>query len=265
MARQDAAILLFCTTIFVLYGSYLLHRSHVYSLTSIVRREDRLDCAGDTSQDLYGLGVRLGYYFQWFSGWVSNNFIVEEIAGGLDANSIFLGSLIISILSTTKNNTLTQVDAFILLQLCAGTIWSVLSVWGYRTCVYRKEGADGIRRFGGFGTHFRLMLGAAVAGYSIWFWTVGVRGIPRGGIDPYSDTAPSACVKVSVFNVDIAGPVRHAVLAVGIISVIYTLLKIVVAPLAAITRIRKIISFVRAGQWASSSRLRYAPGLSVEG
>lgn len=260
MARQDVTILLLCTTFFSIYSLYLLDLPHIQSSPNIHRRQNSLDCSTDLSKDLYGLGVRLGYYFQWFSGWVSNNFIVEEMGGGLDANSIFLGSLIISILNTTKNNTLTQIDAFIMLQLCAGTIWSVLSVWGYRTCVYRKEGADGIRRFGGFGTHLRLGLAAAVAGYSIWFWTVGVRGIPRGGIDPYSGGVPSACTIVSVFNVPIAGPVRHAILGIGITSVIYNLFLTLIAPLAAITRIRKMISFMRSGQYASSSRLRYATG-----
>lgn len=259
MARRDATILLLCTTFSLLYISYLIDLSHIHSPRNIHRRQ-KLDCSTDLSKDLYGLGVRLGYYFQWISGWVSNNFIVEEMSGGLDANAIFLGSLIISILSTTKNNTLTQIDAFILLQLCAGTIWSVLSIWGYRTCVYRKEGADGIKRFGGFGTHLRIMLGAAVAGYSIWFWTVGVRGIARGGIDPYSAGVPSACTEVSVFHVPIAGPVRHAILGIGITSVVYTILLTLVAPLAAVTRLKKLVSYVRSGQYASSSRLRYATG-----
>lgn len=262
MARQGATVLSLCTTLFLLFNFYLLGVSSIQPGHSVPRRQNTIDCSTNLSKDLYGLGVRLGIYFQWFSGWVSNNFIVEEVAGGLDANSIFLGALIISILNTTDNNTLTQIDAFILLMLCAGTIWSVLSLWGYRTCVYRKEGADGIRRFGGFGTHLRLMLGAAIAGYSIWFWTIGIRGIAHGGLDPYSPDVPQACTDVSVFSVPISGSVRYITLSIGISSVVYTFLLTLAAPLAAVTRIRKMISFMRSGQYASSTRLRYATGAS---
>lgn len=260
MARTDTTTVFFCATILCVLTIYLVGafpKSH----HTIQTRQADVDCTTPLAKDLYGLGVRLGIYFQWTSGWVSNNFIPDEVAGGLDANSIFLFALLISIVNSTSNDSLTQIDAFIMLQLCAGTVWSVLSIWGYRTCVYRKEGFDAIRRFGGFGTHLRLLLAAAVSWYSIWFWTTGLKGEPHGlsAFDPQNDPI---CGNVVVFGLPIAGPVKGVTLGICIASCVYNVLLTAAAPLAGITRIRKMISFIRAGQYASSTRLRYSTGAS---
>lgn len=50
-----------------------------------------------------------------------------------------------------------------------------MTVWGYRTCVYWIEGATAVRRFGGVGTHVRLLILSAISGFSLWFWLVGYK------------------------------------------------------------------------------------------
>lgn len=262
MARRDSTTILFCATILCVLTLYLVGALPVGSRH--VKRQVTIDCTTPLAKDLYGLGVRLGIYFQWTSGWVSNNVIPDEVSGGLDANSIFLFALMISIVSTTSDRTLTQVDAFIMLQLCAGTIWSVLSIWGYRTCVYRKEGLDAIRRFGGFGTHLRLLLAAGVSWYSIWFWTTGLKGYPQGLYEFGKQPPDPSCANIVAFNLPIAGPVKGVTLGIGVASCVYNVLLTAAAPLAAITRIRKMVSFLRAGQFASSTRLRYATGATQQ-
>src|SRR5690242_14583211 len=67
------------------------------------------------SQNLYGLGVRLGYYFNWASGWTANNFVPDEIAGAQDSNSIFLLGLLASLLRGTSTRALTRLDGIVLL------------------------------------------------------------------------------------------------------------------------------------------------------
>ncbi|EXJ95376.1 hypothetical protein A1O1_00497 [Capronia coronata CBS 617.96] len=49
-----------------------------------------------------------------------------------------------------------------------------MSLWGYRTMYYRTEGPGGRRHFGGFGTHFRLVLMGMITAYGVWFWIEGV-------------------------------------------------------------------------------------------
>lgn len=259
MTRRNPTTVFICATILCTSTLYLVGGLPFQSQRDIQKRQTTRDCTTNLSKDLYGLGVRLGIYFQWFSGWVSNNFIVDEVAGGLDANSIFLFALLISIVKSTSDNNLTQIDAFVMIQLCAGTIWSVLSIWGYRTCVYRKEGLDAIRRFGGFGTHLRILLAAAVSWYSIWFWAVGFEPEPKG-LNPFDPQSDPACVQVTLFGLPISGPVRGVTLGIGVASTVYNLLLTAAAPLAAITRIRKMIIFLRSGHLSASTRLRYGTG-----
>jgi hypothetical protein len=108
----------------------------------------------------------------------------DEISGALDTNCIFLLALLISLFRGTMSNGLHQVDALIVLHLCSGFLFSSLSVWGYRTLHYQVEGPGAINRFGGWGTHIRLGLIAAISVYGTWFWWEGLEDGLRGAENP---------------------------------------------------------------------------------
>ena len=146
----------------------LLQRDNASSSTGPV------DCTTEYSADYYGFGVRLGVYFAWLSSYFANTLLPGEISGSLDTNTIFLLALLISLFQGTHTHKLYQVDGLVVLHLASGFLFSCLSVWGYRTLHYQREGAKGIRNFGGVGTHFRLVLIAAIAIYGAWFWMEGV-------------------------------------------------------------------------------------------
>lgn len=133
-----------------------------------------LDCTTDFSNDYYGFGVRLGVYFSWLSSYFANLLLPSEIAGSLDTNSIFLLALIASLFNGTHLREIQQIDALIIMQLSSGFLFSSFSIWGYRTSYYQKEGPAAMKRFGGWGTHFRLLLTAAISIYGTWFWWEGV-------------------------------------------------------------------------------------------
>jgi hypothetical protein len=133
-----------------------------------------LDCTTDFSNDYYGFGVRLGVYFSWLSSYFANLLLPSEIAGSLDTNAIFLLALIASLFTGTHMHQIQQIDALIIMQLSSGFLFSCLSVWGYRTSYYQKEGPAAIKRFGGLGTHCRLILIAAISTYGAWFWWEGL-------------------------------------------------------------------------------------------
>lgn len=139
------------------------------------RTKDNYGCSTQLSSDYYGLGVRLGIYFTWLTSYLANTFVADEIDGGLVANTIFLLALLASIFTGSASGDLAVVDGLILMQLCAGYLFGALSIWGYRTGHYWKEGPLGIRHYGGLGTYARLILSAAISCYGIWFWTTGVQ------------------------------------------------------------------------------------------
>lgn len=70
---------------------------------------------------------------------------------------------------------LRTLDVVILLQLGLGFIVTVMTIWGYRTCVYWKENGAALRIFGVVGTHVRLVILAAISGFSLWFWWAGYK------------------------------------------------------------------------------------------
>jgi len=133
-----------------------------------------IDCTTEVSLDYYGLGVRLGVYFAWLGSYFANTLLPDEIPGFLDTNTIFLLALLVSLFNGTIKHNLHQIDGLVVLHLSSGFLFSSLSIWGYRTLHYQKDGIDGIKYYGGVGTHCRLLLVAAISMYGAWFWWEGV-------------------------------------------------------------------------------------------
>ncbi|KIY03897.1 uncharacterized protein Z520_00589 [Fonsecaea multimorphosa CBS 102226] len=120
--------------------------------------------------DFYGLGVRIGIYASWFASWVSNSFLLDarEICQSLDTNASFLFAIAVAVATYSMSGNIRIIDALILLLLSFGYLLSVMTIWGYRTKPANRH------HFGGWGTHFRLVLVNAISAYGIWFWGVGM-------------------------------------------------------------------------------------------
>jgi hypothetical protein len=145
---------------------------------------ETLDCTTEFSGDYYGFGVRLGVYFAWLSSYFANTLLPSEIAGSLDTNSIFLLGLLVSLFTETLYHELFQIDGLIIMQLSSGFLFSSLSLWGYRTSQYQKDGPTAIQKFGKFGTHCRLALAVAISVYGTWFWWEGLEDGLLSADDP---------------------------------------------------------------------------------
>lgn len=86
-------------------------------------------CQTERAPDYYGLGVRLGIYFSWLQGYIANTLLPSEAAGALDANTIFLLTLLVAMINCSRVRMLTQIDGLVLMHLSGGTIFGVLSIW----------------------------------------------------------------------------------------------------------------------------------------
>jgi hypothetical protein len=127
-----------------------------------------------------------GVYWQWVTCYLANRYVVEEISSALDANAIFLLALLIAMLRATLSHEhhnllsesevpdITLLDALVLLQLCYGYLFSVLSLFGYRTRLFGRAYISIV------GTYIRLFLAGAISGYSVWFWFNGVEHLVQG-------------------------------------------------------------------------------------
>ncbi|KAH8899785.1 hypothetical protein GQ53DRAFT_835835 [Thozetella sp. PMI_491] len=224
------------------------------------------NCQTERSDDYYGLGVRLGIYMAWIQAWVAFNWVPSEIAGALDTNTIFLVAVVLAMVRCTITGLIVQVDGLILMHLGAGTIFGVLSIWGYRTSWYLREGpAKGIAHFGGLGTHARLLLCVAFASYGLYFWMKGIYG-PNPGLMAGSpmDTDPD-CLNLYTFmftKLRADGGIRYFYITMCCCCLLYWGIMLVTSSLAGVARVVKLYNLARYNQWRTTSRLHFATGYS---
>lgn len=189
--------------------------AHEHMMASLLsaRAADPFVCQSERSSDYYGLGVRLGIYFAWLQAWTANVILPSQVSGALDTNTIFLLTLLIAMVNDSTTGALSQVDGLILIHLCGGTIFGVLSLWGYRTRLYTQQGRGAISVFGGYGTHIRMIVALAVSAYGQWYWVWGVTGklFPLGPNDGSSENNPVECSTLYTFFAKIraAGGIRY--------------------------------------------------------
>ncbi|KAI7777898.1 hypothetical protein LA080_002950 [Diaporthe eres] len=115
-------------------------------------------CEGNS--DFYGLGIRLGIYLQWITTLLAHLFFDESIPGNLELNCVFLVAVSAGTLVATRAGTIRPAECLVLLHLCFGFIFSILSIWGHRIDM----------KFSLAGSSFRLALATAISAYAVWFW-----------------------------------------------------------------------------------------------
>ena len=159
------------------------------------------------------------------------------MSGTFDTNSIFLSAIGLTVLSYSSIYDINIVDALVLLQLSFGFVFSVMSLWGYRTMYYRKEGPGGVRHFGGWGTHCRLGLCVAISAYSVWFWTRGL----AGGL-PHACNMREECGGLKTFlfgELSVFGDVRTFYAVAGVVLCVYYGAMVVAAAAAALHHLHR--------------------------
>jgi hypothetical protein len=70
---------------------------------------------------------------------------------------------------TTANNTVQTAELVVLLHLCFGFLFSILSIWGHRTGSGTPGVGDKKIRFPLIGSFFRLTIATALNAYGLWF------------------------------------------------------------------------------------------------
>jgi hypothetical protein len=154
--------------------------------------------------------------------------------------------------------------------LFSGTIFGILSLWGYRTRHYFDEGPMAIRHFGGFGTHARLVLSLGISIYGLWYWVFAVKGslVAMGSPLEVGDQAidpPNSpdCVTLYTFmfaKVRADGGLRIVYILICILCTIYFGIMLLASSIAGRARLQRMIGLAKQKRWADTSRLRFATG-----
>jgi hypothetical protein len=153
------------------------------TLNPKLKMVDQFTFAGNS--DMYGLGIRLGYYLQWFgmivAGWIAPG----EVEGLRMTNSLFVAATFLALLVQVGKNLSPQdggletVEIYIILLLTFGSsfalvpalLWRFISKFDPEKDPTRWSGAPPQSKT--FNYLYMLLL-IAVFSLQIWFWTTRV-------------------------------------------------------------------------------------------
>ena len=149
-------------------------------------------CPIEGNPDLYGLGIRLGIYFQLTSTSLSSRLLPREILSAWYTNGIFLLAVFAAVSKSTVSGTIQYVEAYVMLQLmfafCAFPIGcGALFRMGARGAAlgFSQKDKEFLKvdlNLSALGSQWHKALGAAVACYNVWFW---FRFEPSGDCEAY--------------------------------------------------------------------------------
>jgi hypothetical protein len=156
----------------------------------------RETCGFDGNSDLYGLGIRLGVYFQWISAFMIHCLGLEGRDEIMEAYAVFLTALTIAIIvATAQSQPVYAVEVFILTYIIFGGAYAVL-IPSYKSSNLIDDFQSGGQRRKLRAVVIMVIL-AAVSIYCCWFW---LRGIFNTFLPTPCGTYGFLFAKVSLLN-----------------------------------------------------------------
>ena len=222
------------------------------------KRGDRKCNGFEGDSDTYGLGIRIGLYFQWITTSIAYNFVPSEAITMRGVNNCFQAAMFAGLLYLTitggVSGHLHAVEAYLMLIFCMGGVCSGNSIAhsdGNGDDHERRSGDDHERRSGdagGIGStvvktgyayletstpggYVRLLLACGFIAYGLWFVFVGMDGM----LNAYPDDCNYAFF---LARIDLFGGFRYFLKALFILSAIPALVSLTsgTVKLARVTR-----------------------------
>ena len=133
-------------------------------------------CVTDGNSDMYGLGIRIGFYLQWYSSILASWFAHSEVEGLRFTNNLFVASTFLALIISTSNgaSNLQAVDIYITLLLTFGYYIFLIPVYAWRIVTAGNARLDPTRwptvRPGILYNMLTSLLLLAVGAFQLWFW-----------------------------------------------------------------------------------------------
>lgn len=133
-------------------------------------------CSFDGNSDMYGLGIRLGFYLQWFGVILANWLARSEVPGLRFANSVFVAATFLALIIQMAKNVqnLEVVEVYIILLLMFGAYFALIPIYIWRLFTkcnpYWDPSRYPIVNPGALYSNLNLLLLVAVLSFQLWFW-----------------------------------------------------------------------------------------------
>ena len=165
------------------------------------------NCGFEGNGDLYGVGIRVGYYTQALAAWFANWFLLSEVGGLRQTNTLFLFAAIIALfVYVAKPSDVYSIEGFAPLQIgvVLGTITAAKQT--SRTVGQFKLSVLQLTTF--------LVMQLATHGYSLYFWSHGVAAMKP---------TPCGTYFFLFARLDLYGPARYVMLGFSALSTFWNI------------------------------------------
>ncbi|CAJ2506661.1 Uu.00g078470.m01.CDS01 [Anthostomella pinea] len=121
-------------------NNYNSEKPTMIKMSNVLNQPTAGDCTGfDGNPDLYGLGIRIGVYLQWYSSWLSMTLTPHTAAETHTANTISMFAIIIAVLQSADTGSIRPVEAWLMYQICLGYMFTVVGIFGLRLRLLRPS------------------------------------------------------------------------------------------------------------------------------
>lgn len=137
-------------------------------------------CLFDGNPDLYGLGIRLGVYFQLLSTFLASHMLPNEISAAWNTNGIFLLAVFAAVAKATVEHSILYAEVFVMLQLMFAFLLAVARTdsrwksWLLEVAgIMEEKDVQFLQKnfsSSKLGNSWRAGLAMAIACYNVWFW-----------------------------------------------------------------------------------------------
>jgi len=162
-------------------------------------------CGFEGNPDIYGIGIRTGYYTQAFSVWFANFFVLREAHVLRAVNTLFMFAMFIGLIFLSHKPSQTfATEAYLLIQITFAT-WYIgaLDVSRYSRRHWQFNFERTTIRNGSF---------IGMSAYNVWFWWTGLDAMQK---------TPCGTFAFVFSRVDLYGWYREASMALALVAICF--------------------------------------------
>lgn len=142
-------------------------------------------CRFSGNSDMYGVGIRAGFYLHWLGAIIANWIAPKELSGMRTSKAFFVAATFVALCAQSAQNQLRPAEIYIILLLTFGGYYhyAPLYLWRLITCCSpyldptRHKKVYSSKAF----SRLNFLLLAGVSIFQLWFWSTGRhRDTPAG-------------------------------------------------------------------------------------
>jgi hypothetical protein len=138
-------------------------------------------CQFDGNADMYGLGIRLGFYLQWYGAIIASWVARSEIQGLRITLAFFIAATFLALIIQTIQKNLQTVEIYIILLLTFGSYLSLIPLFAWRLVTkcdpYMDPSRFPVVDPGATSSDLHVLLLLSVVGFQLWYWFTQVPGL----------------------------------------------------------------------------------------